>query len=94
VLVIDALDEVAAAREQDTIQDVLTKLEAAGSPRFVISCRGADWRGAIARADLLEDYDEPPLELRLQPLSRDEAMAHLVENLDQERAKDLEADLK
>ena len=38
-LVIDGLDEVAAAQEGDPLHNVLKKLAALGKPRFVLSCR-------------------------------------------------------
>lgn len=87
VLVIDALDEVAAARDEDPVHQVLARLVALGSPRFVLSCRAADWRGAIARHDITEDYRQPPLELRLTPLTRQNALDYLTANLGEAKAK-------
>uniref|UniRef100_B0T9H5 Uncharacterized protein n=1 Tax=Caulobacter sp. (strain K31) TaxID=366602 RepID=B0T9H5_CAUSK len=87
VLVIDALDEVAAARDEDPVHQVLARLVALGSPRFVLSCRAADWRGAIARHDITEDYRQPPLELRLTPLTRQNALDYLTATLGEAKAK-------
>ncbi len=47
VLAIDALDEIAAFGEEDTVHQVLASLSALGYPRFIISCRAAEWRGAL-----------------------------------------------
>ncbi|KKC24469.1 hypothetical protein [Sphingomonas sp. SRS2] len=77
-LVIDALDEVAAASEGDAVDLVLQKLGAAGYPRFVLSCRIADWRAATAVGAIREQYAAPPLELHLDPLERDQQRALLI----------------
>lgn len=42
VLVIDALDEVAAKAEGDPLHNVLKKLAELGRPPFVLSCRSAE----------------------------------------------------
>ena len=49
-LIIDGLDEVAAMEEGDPLHNVLKKLIVCGKPRFIISCRSAEWRGATARS--------------------------------------------
>jgi len=59
-LVIDGLDELAAARESDPVNRVLRQLILAGCPPFFLSCRAADWRGAAARQDILQEYGSPP----------------------------------
>jgi hypothetical protein len=87
VLVIDALDEVAAARDEDPVHQVLARLAELGSPRFVLACRAADWRGAIGRHDIEEDYGQPPLELRLAPLTRDNALDYLAATLGAAKAE-------
>ena len=53
VLVIDALDEVPANRDGDAVDRVLEKLSQLGHPRFILSCRVAEWRGATARDAIL-----------------------------------------
>lgn len=85
-LVIDALDEVASATESDPINQVLGQLDKAGFPRFILSCRGADWQGAVGRQGIAEDYGRAPLVLTLLPVSRDEAIEYLTSILDQLRA--------
>ena len=66
---IDGLDELTAARESDPVYRVLGQLIAADCPRFILSCRAADWRGAVARQDISDEYGAPPVELSLEPFS-------------------------
>lgn len=87
VLVIDALDEVASARSDDPIQLVLRQLAALGSPPFILSCRSADWRSAIAKHDIGEDYGRAPLELRLNPFTDDDALTWLSSRIGPDRAR-------
>ena len=42
-LVIDALDEATSQHDGDAISQVLKKLAALGFPRFILSCRVAEW---------------------------------------------------
>lgn len=93
VLVIDALDEVASATESDPINQVLAQLGKCGFPRFFLSCRGADWQGAIGRQDIDEEYSQDPLVLTLLPVSRKEALDHLTLVLGDIRAKSVLSDL-
>lgn len=69
VLVIDALDERMAKKDGDALDQVLRKLGELGYPRFILSCRVADWRNATAVASINEQYDENPLLLHIEPLS-------------------------
>ena len=78
ILVIDALDEVPAAAEGDAVDLVLQKLGALNYPRFILSCRVADWRAATAVEAIREQYNTPPLELHLEPLDRDQQYALLA----------------
>ena len=93
ILIIDALDELAAAEEHDPVQNVLTKLAALGSPPFILSCRAADWR-SVAKQDILEDYGTEPREYRLSPLTEAEATAFLAASHGDDRADDLIKELK
>lgn len=79
-LVIDALDEVAAQAEGDAVDHVLRKVSSLGQPRFIVSCRAADWRSATGKVAIGELYDEPPLELYLDPLDSDQAREFLAAN--------------
>jgi energy-coupling factor transporter ATP-binding protein EcfA2 len=91
-LIIDALDELAAAEEHDPVQNVLAKLAALGSPPFVLSCRAADWR-SVAKQDILEDYGVEPREYRLNPLTEVEATAFLAASRGDQRATELVSEL-
>lgn len=71
-ILIDALDEASARRDGDAVQRVLEKLDAAGGPRFVLSCRAADWE-ARAATGIAQDYGGRPLICHLEPFSRVEA---------------------
>lgn len=71
-LVIDALDEVAAAAEGDAVDRLLQKLGALDYPRFILACRAADWRAATGMAAIKEQYPSTPLELTLEPLGREQ----------------------
>jgi hypothetical protein len=87
-LVVDALDEVAAQSQGDAVDLVLQKLGQLDYPPFVLSCRVAEWRSAIASGAIAEQYDVAPLELHLEPLTRDEQLRLLTElTKDADRAR-------
>lgn len=88
-LVIDALDEVAAKREGDAVDLVLQKLGELGYPRFVLSCRVADWRSATSVAAIGEQYGSAPLELHLKPLTEMDAVAFLTGEVGASRADEV-----
>lgn len=69
-LVIDALDEVAAAKDSDPVHDVLKHLALAERPHFILSCRVSDWLGAPARSDIEETYAVKPLQLNSSPFPK------------------------
>lgn len=78
-LIIDALDEVAAQRQGDAVDLVLQKLGQLDYPQFILSCRVAEWRSATASGAIAEQYDAAPLEVHLEPLTRDEQLRLLIE---------------
>jgi hypothetical protein len=86
-LVIDALDEVAAAKDSDPVHEVLKHLALAGRPRFILSCRVSDWNGAPSRSDIEETYAAKPLQLNIEPFSDGDALAYLTDCLGAERAR-------
>lgn len=91
-LVIDALDEVAAQSQGDAVDLVLRKLGQLDYPPFVLSCRVAEWRSATASSAIAEQYDAAPLEVHLEPLTRDEQLRFLIELTgDADRAGALQA---
>ncbi len=87
-LVIDGLDEVSAQREGDAVDLVLRRLAELGLPRFILSCRVADWRSATALQGIADIYDGAPLELHLDPLGREDAIEFLSDLIGNEAADD------
>ncbi|MFP5459767.1 MAG: hypothetical protein ACLGG7_13610, partial [Bacteriovoracia bacterium] len=90
-LIIDGLDELSAAREFDPVNRVLGKLLQAECPNFALSCRSADWRGASAKQEISNVYNEQPRLLYLQPFDRADAVAFLGSRLGESRAEDVVA---
>lgn len=87
VLIIDALDEVSAAREGDAVDLVMQRLAQLNYPRFVLSCRVADWRSATALQGFRDHYSDKPLELHLNPLQRLDAVSFLAGTIGSEEAE-------
>lgn len=87
-LVIDALDEVAAHRDGDAVDLILRKLDAIGNPRFILSCRVADWRSATALQGIKDLYEVAPVELHLNALDRTDARDFLASSLGEARAEE------
>jgi hypothetical protein len=83
--VIDALDELAIQAEGDAVDAVLASLERAGFPSFILSCRVADWRSATSTQAVGDIYGNDPLELFLEPISRDEARCLLSNDVGDQR---------
>ena len=77
-IVVDGLDELLAARESDPVNRVLRQLIASGCPPFVMSCRVADWKGAVAARDLGAEYGDGPVVMAIEPLGREGAVAFLT----------------
>lgn len=81
-LFIDGLDEMRAGGGDGRIplEDICTRLKELGNPPFRISCREADWLGAIDQQELIGAAPGRALKvLRLQPLS-DNEIQKLVTN--------------
>ncbi len=93
-LVIDGLDEVAAAQEGDPLHNVLKKLSACGKPRFILSCRSVEWRNVTAETDIADDYGSDPKILYLEPLSEQEAVTALSQEVDEANAEKVIGKLK
>ncbi len=77
-LLIDGLDEAMARREGDAVDLILAKLEEAGSPDFIISCRAREWQSRTV-TNLRQIYGVDPTVFTLEPLDRAEAHAFLAE---------------
>lgn len=75
-LMIDGLDEAMARREGDAVDTIFEKLEAAGSPDFILCCRSREWQLRNA-AVLQQIYESEPSILTLQALSSQEAYLFL-----------------
>ncbi|RZK24914.1 MAG: hypothetical protein EOO43_06870, partial [Flavobacterium sp.] len=69
VLVIDALDERMAKKDGDALDQVLCQLGKIDYPKFILSCRVADWKNATATDSISEQYDEKPFLLHIEPLT-------------------------
>lgn len=89
LLLIDALDEVASAGQGDAVDLVLRKLGELSYPRFVLSCRVADWRAATMVKAIEEQYGTVPLELHIDPLDRDQQRQLLAAKTNAARADQL-----
>lgn len=87
--VIDGLDELAVQAEGDAVDAVLASLEEAGFPNFILSCRVADWRSATSVQAVVDVYGSKPLELFLEPISRDEARTLLSNDIGVNRAENV-----
>jgi len=87
--VIDALDELAVQAEGDAVDAVLGSLEKAGFPNFILSCRVADWRSATSTQAVADTYGNDPLELFLEPISRDEARILLSNDVGDKSAENV-----
>lgn len=87
VLVIDALDELSSHREGGAVDLVLQRLGKLEFPRFILSCRVADWRSATGASAIHDLYDEKPLELHLEPFDDNDALAYLGQHIGTEAAQ-------
>lgn len=86
VLVVDALDEVSAAKDGDAVNLVLWRLGELDYPRFVLACRAVDWRSATGIEAIREQYEQTPLELNLKPFSDAEVSYFLKQELGPEKS--------
>lgn len=73
----------------DAVDLVLQKLAALGYPRFILSCRVADWQAATSVQAIWEQYASPPLELHLEPFTRRQQQAFLADKIGSVRANAL-----
>ena len=81
-LYLDGLDEVRAGvvDGRSPLNQVLTKLDRLGRPRFRLSCRWADWLGAYDREHLGQVSGGELAVLQLDPLSEQDIKRILAEN--------------
>lgn len=75
-LLIDGLDEAMASRDGDAVDLIFAKLEEAGNPDFMLSCRAREWQSRN-ESKIKQIYDVEPTVLILEALSRKEAHSFL-----------------
>ena len=93
-LAIDAIDEVAALQEGDPLHNVLRALAEIDYPPFVISCRSADWRGAVGAQEIASHYPKGAIEWTLEPLGEESAIGFLTQKgVEEQIAKNLVQEL-
>ena len=76
-LIIDGLDEITPSGGVPALDEILRKLDRIGRPRFILSCRAADWLGASDRAKIEADYGIKPVTLHIVPFSKSQAKEFL-----------------
>lgn len=93
-LIIDGLDEVSTASGETALDVVLKKLDKLGRPRFILSCRAADWQGLSDRWKIEQDYGFRPVTLQILPFTQEQARSFLAgyENIDADKLLDEIAD--
>lgn len=79
-LVIDGLDEIASATVGGGVDAILSQLSKLGYPRFILSSREVDWRGAADRIKIEDDYGQSAILLHLLAFDRDDAAFFLLRN--------------
>ena len=82
-LFIDGLDEVRAGKDDvfSPFDEIRTKLEQLGRPRFRLSCREADWYGAIDREELKKVSPDGEIkELYIVELTEEDFRQILIKN--------------
>lgn len=86
-LVIDGIDELVALQETDILHSILSALAKINYPKFVISCRSAEWKHLSSSRQFANDYDEPPELLTLQGINRQQALNYLSESTTERKAR-------
>lgn len=86
ILIIDALDEVSGKRDGAALDEVLATLERLDNPKFILSCRVADWQSAAGASLIEEFYENKPLILHLNPFQDTDVLEYLSSSLDKRRA--------
>ncbi len=76
-LVIDGIDELASLQDTDVLNSILNALGKINYPKFVLSCRPAEWKQVTSSLEIQEDDDEGPEVLSLQGLSKEQATEYL-----------------
>lgn len=92
-LIIDGLDEITGATGSP-VDEILKKLSKLNNPRFIISCRAADWQGVTDRHKILSDYGVAPITFLLSRLTRDDALAFLSQLIGNRKAGEILEELE
>ena len=74
---VDGLDEIASPGRGSALDAVLGQLVKAGKPKFTVSCRSAEWHGAVDRARIQDEYGRALKTYYLMPFDDDETRAFL-----------------
>jgi hypothetical protein len=88
-VLIDAVDEVSSYKDGDAVDELVGKLEDAGGPSFILSCRAEDWREATAKSMIEAVYATLPIEMTLRPFDRDQIIAFLSDRLGADKATEV-----
>ncbi|GAA4642444.1 hypothetical protein GCM10023115_05760 [Pontixanthobacter gangjinensis] len=88
-LLIDALDETPAFADGGAVNQILSRLEASGAPRFILSCRSEDWQAATTKALISETFGAPPIEMQLTALDEQQITVFLATSLGEDRAREV-----
>ena len=76
-VVIDGVDEIVNVRFGSAVDEILKKLSEINNPRFILSCRVADWQSSVEKAKIKDDLGREVLQLYLQPFSYQDAQRYL-----------------
>lgn len=71
------------------VDAILRQLSKLGYPRFILSSREVDWRGAAHRIKIEDDYGRPAILLHLLAFDRDDATLFLRRNFPSVDAEDV-----
>ncbi len=74
---VDGLDEIASTGRGSALDAVLGQLVKAGKPEFTVSCRSAEWREAVDRARIENEYGRELKTFYLIPFDDAETRAFL-----------------
>ena len=78
-VVIDGVDEIVNVRSGSAVDEILKKLSEIKNPRFILTCRVADWQCSVERTKIRNDLNREVLQLYLQPFSYRDAQRYLSE---------------
>jgi len=77
-LIIDGLDEISASSAEPPIDRIIQSLGKLKNPNVIISCRAADWTGAVNRYKFSQDYGVAPVPVYILPFNDEQATAFLL----------------